>query len=150
MLLQVLDDGRLTDSHGRTVSFKNTVVIMTSNAPKETLGEIFRPEFLNRLDEILEFDSLGKNEIREIVKLQIADFAKRLADNQLTLKIDDAALDLIAERGYDPQFGARPVKRTIQRELENPVAKAIVAGCYPPGATVAITAEKGEISISGT
>jgi ATP-dependent Clp protease ATP-binding subunit ClpB len=150
MLLQVLDDGRLTDSHGRTVSFKNTVVIMTSNAPKETLGEIFRPEFLNRLDEVLEFDSLGKNEIREIVKLQIADFAKRLADNQLTLKIDDAALDLIAERGYDPQFGARPVKRTIQRELENPVAKAIVAGRYPPGATVSITAEKGEISISGT
>ncbi|MBR3776192.1 MAG: AAA family ATPase [Kiritimatiellae bacterium] len=150
MLLQVLDDGRLTDSHGRTVSFKNTVVIMTSNAPKETLGEIFRPEFLNRLDEVLEFDSLGKDEIREIVKLQIADFAKRLADNQLAFKIDDAALDLIAERGYDPQFGARPVKRTIQRELENPVAKAIVAGRYPPGATVAITAEKGEISISGT
>ena len=150
MLLQVLDDGRLTDSHGRTVSFKNTVVIMTSNAPKETLGEIFRPEFLNRLDEVLEFDSLGKDEIREIVKLQIADFAKRLADNQLALKIDDAALDLIAERGYDPQFGARPVKRTIQRELENPVAKAIVAGRYPPGSTVAITAEKGEISISGT
>ena len=150
MLLQVLDDGRLTDSHGRTVSFKNTVVIMTSNAPKETLGEIFRPEFLNRLDEILEFESLGKDEIREIVKLQIDDFARRLADNQLTLKIDDAALDLIAERGYDPQFGARPVKRTIQRELENPVAKAIIAGRYPPGATVAITAKKGEISISGT
>jgi ATP-dependent Clp protease ATP-binding subunit ClpB len=125
------------------VSFKNTVVIMTSNAPKETLGEIFRPEFLNRLDEVLEFDSLGRDEIREIVKLQIADFAKRLADNQLTLKIDDAALDLIAERGYDPQFGARPVKRTIQRELENSVAKAIVAGRYPPGSTVSVTAEKG-------
>ena len=148
MLLQVLDDGRLTDSHGRTVSFKNTVVIMTSNAPKETLGEIFRPEFLNRLDEVLEFDSLGKNEIREIVKLQIADFAKRLADNQLTLKIDDAALDLIAERGYDPQFGARPVKRTIQRELENPVAKAIVAGRYPPGATVSIAIEDGNVVLT--
>jgi ATP-dependent Clp protease ATP-binding subunit ClpB len=148
MLLQVLDDGRLTDSHGRTVSFKNTVVIMTSNAPKETLGEIFRPEFLNRLDEVLEFDSLGKNEIREIVKLQIADFAKRLADNQLALKIDDAALDLIAERGYDPQFGARPVKRTIQRELENPVAKAIVAGRYPPGATVSIAIEDGNVVLT--
>ena len=147
MLLQVLDDGRLTDSHGRTVSFKNTVVIMTSNAPKETLGEIFRPEFLNRLDEILEFDSLGKEEIREIVKLQIADFAKRLADNQLTLNIDDTAVDLIAELGYDPQFGARPVKRTIQRELENPVAKAIVAGRYSPGATVTITVEKGGLAV---
>ena len=145
LLLQVLDDGRLTDSHGRTVSFKNTVVIMTSNAPKESLPTIFRPEFLNRLDEILEFDPLGKAEIREIVKLQVADFAKRLADNQLSLEIDDAALELIAERGYDPAFGARPVKRTIQRELENPIAKAIIAGRYPPGASISVTVKNGEI-----
>ncbi|MBO5906166.1 MAG: AAA family ATPase [Kiritimatiellae bacterium] len=145
LLLQVLDDGRLTDSHGRTVSFKNTVVIMTSNAPKESLSTIFRPEFLNRLDEILEFEALGKDQIREIVKLQIADFAKRLSDNQLSLKVDDKALELIAERGYDPAFGARPVKRTIQRELENPIAKAIVAGHYPPGASISVTVKDGEI-----
>ena len=145
LLLQVLDDGRLTDSHGRTVSFKNTVVIMTSNAPKESLSTIFRPEFLNRLDEILEFEALGKDQIREIVKLQIADFAKRLSDNQLSLKVDDKALELIAERGYDPAFGARPVKRTIQRELENPIAKAIIAGHYPPGASISVTVKNGEI-----
>ena len=148
LLLQVLDDGRLTDSHGRTVSFKNTVVIMTSNAPKESLSTIFRPEFLNRLDEILEFEALGKDQIREIVKLQIADFAKRLSDNQLSLKVDDKALELIAERGYDPAFGARPVKRTIQRELENPIAKAIIAGHYPPDATVTVTVKDGEIEVS--
>lgn len=146
LLLQVLDDGRLTDSHGRTVSFKNTVVIMTSNAPKESLSTIFRPEFLNRLDEILEFEALGKDQIREIVKLQIADFAKRLSDNQLSLKVDDKALELLAERGYDPAFGARPVKRTIQRELENPIAKAIIAGHYPPGASISVTVKDGEIA----
>jgi ATP-dependent Clp protease ATP-binding subunit ClpB len=118
---------------------------MTSNAPKESLSTIFRPEFLNRLDEILEFEALGKDEIREIVKLQIADFAKRLSDNQLSLKVDDKALELIAERGYDPAFGARPVKRTIQRELENPIAKAIIAGHYPPGASISVTVKDGEI-----
>ncbi len=145
MLLQVLDDGRLTDSHGRTVSFKNTVVIMTSNAPKAELANIFRPEFLNRLDEILEFDSLSEAQIREIVKLQLGDFAKRLADQELKLDVDDKALDVLAKEGYDPAFGARPVKRAIQRDLENPIAKKIVAGEYLPGATVHVTAEKGAI-----
>ena len=147
MLLQVLDDGRLTDSHGRTVSFKNTVVIMTSNAPKDALMDIFRPEFLNRLDEILEFDSLTKDQIREIVKLQLADFSRRLAEQELTLRVDDKAVDVLAEKGYDPAFGARPVKRAIQRELENPVAKAIIAGKYPPGAVVDVTAKDGEIVV---
>ena len=147
MLLQVLDDGRLTDSHGRTVSFKNTVVIMTSNAPKDALMDIFRPEFLNRLDEILEFDSLTKDQIREIVKLQLADFSRRLAEQELTLRVDDKAVDVLAEKGYDPAFGARPVKRAIQRELENPVAKAIIAGKYPPGAVVDVTAKDGEIAV---
>jgi len=145
MLLQVLDDGRLTDSHGRTVSFKNTVVIMTSNAPKAELANIFRPEFLNRLDEILEFDALTEAQIREIVKLQLGDFAKRLADQELKLDVDDKALDVLAKEGYDPAFGARPVKRAIQRDLENPIAKKIVAGEYLPGATVHVTAEKGAI-----
>ncbi len=139
LLLQVLDDGRLTDSHGRTVSFKNTVVIMTSNAPKDQLSQIFRPEFLNRLDEILEFEALSESQIKEIVKLQLADFAKRLADQSLTLDVDDAALAVLAKEGYDPAYGARPVKRAIQRELENPIAKAIIAGKYPPGATIRVT-----------
>ena len=145
LLLQVLDDGRLTDSHGRTVSFKNTVVIMTSNAPRAELANIFRPEFLNRLDEILEFDPLSEEQIREIVKLQVKDFARRLADQNLTLDIDGKAMAVLAKDGYDPAFGARPVKRAIQRDLENPIAKAIVAGTYPPGATITATAKGGEI-----
>ena len=145
LLLQVMDDGRLTDSHGRTVSFKNTVIIMTSNAPKDTLKDLFRPEFLNRLDEILEFDSLNESQIREIVKLQLKDFAKRLADQQLSLDVDDKALEVLVRDGYDPAYGARPVKRAIQRDLETPIARAIVSGKYAPGATIRVTAEKGEI-----
>ena len=145
LLLQVLDDGRLTDSHGRTVSFKNTVVIMTSNAPKDELANIFRPEFLNRLDEILEFDSLNEEQIGQIVKLQLKDFAKRLAEQNLTLDVDDKALAVLVKDGYDPAFGARPVKRAIQRDLENPIAKAIIAGKYPPGAKVTATSEDGQI-----
>ena len=147
MLLQVLDDGRLTDSHGRTVSFKNTVVIMTSNAPRAELKNIFRPEFLNRLDEILEFDALTEAQIREIVKLQVKEFATRLADQELSLEVDDAALAVLARDGYDPAFGARPVKRAIQRDLESPIAKAIVAGKYPPGSTIRVTARNGAIAI---
>ncbi len=148
MLLQLLDDGRLTDSHGRTVSFRNTVVIMTSNAPKDSLGEIFRPEFLNRLDEILEFDSLDEKQIEAIVRLQIRDFAKRLADQDLTLEIDDNAIAALARAGYDPAFGARPVKRAIQRELENPIAHKIVEGAYLPGGIVRVSAPDGSLVIS--
>lgn len=147
LLLQVLDDGRLTDSHGRTVSFKNTVIIMTSNAPRDTLKDIFRPEFLNRLDEILEFEPLSKEQITEIVKLQLKDFSKRLAEQELTLDIDDKAIAVLAEEGYDPEFGARPVKRALQKLLENPVAKAIIAGKYPPGATIRVTAKDGALSL---
>ena len=147
MLLQVLDDGRLTDSHGRTVSFKNTVIIMTSNAPKDALKDIFRPEFLNRLDEILEFDSLNEKQIAEIVKLQLKDFAKRLTEQGFKLDVDDKALAQLAKDGYDPAFGARPVKRAIQRELENPIAKNIIAGKYLPGAVIKVTAKNGAISV---
>ena len=147
LLLQVLDDGRLTDSHGRTVSFKNTVIIMTSNAPRSALKDIFRPEFLNRLDEILEFAPLTKEQIREIVKLQLADFAKRLADQELTIDVDEKALEAIAKDGYDPAFGARPVKRALQRDLENPIAKKIVAGEYPPGSKIIATAKEGVIEL---
>jgi ATP-dependent Clp protease ATP-binding subunit ClpB len=148
MLLQVLDDGRLTDSHGRTVSFKNTVVIMTSNAPREALKSIFRPEFLNRLDEILEFKSLTEDQIKAIVKLQLKDFAKRLAEQEIGLEVDDAALAVLAKDGYDPAYGARPVKRAIQRELETPVARAIIAGKYPPQSTVKVSASAGVLTLA--
>ena len=148
LLLQVMDDGRLTDSHGRTVSFKNTVIIMTSNAPRDSLKDLFRPEFLNRLDEILEFDSLTEPQIREIVKLQLKDFAKRLADQDLKLDVDDKALEVLVRDGYDPAYGARPVKRAIQRDLETPVARAIVSGRYPPGSTVRATAKGGSVEVS--
>ena len=147
LLLQVMDDGRLTDSHGRTVSFKNTVIIMTSNAPRATLKDLFRPEFLNRLDEILEFDSLTEAQIREIVKLQLKDFSKRLADQELSLDVDDKALELLVRDGYDPAYGARPVKRALQRDLETPIARAIVAGKYPPGSTIKATAENGAMRL---
>ena len=102
ILLQVLDDGRLTDSHGRTVSFKNAVIIMTSNAPREALKTIFRPEFLNRLDEILEFKALTQDEIKSVVKLQLKDFERRLAEQELGFEIDEKALDQLAADGYDP------------------------------------------------
>ena len=145
LLLQVLDDGRLTDSHGRTVSFRNTVVIMTSNAPRDALNGLFRPEFLNRLDEILEFTPLAADQIRKIVSLQLEDFAKRLSEQGLSFEIDEAGLDQLAKDGYDPAYGARPVKRAIQREVETPVAKAIIAGRYPAGATVKVSAVDGAV-----
>ena len=148
LLLQVLDDGRLTDSHGRTVSFKNTVVIMTSNAPREALKGLFRPEFLNRLDEILEFKELSADQIKSIVSLQLKHFAKRLAEQELKFEIDDAGLEQLAKDGYDPAYGARPVKRAIQREVETPVARAIIAGKYPPGATVRVTAADGHVALA--
>ena len=148
LLLQVLDDGRLTDSHGRTVSFKNTVVIMTSNAPREALKGLFRPEFLNRLDEILEFKELSADQIQKIVSLQLKDFGKRLAEQELKFEIDEAGLEQLAKDGYDPAYGARPVKRAIQREVETPVARAIIAGKYPPGATVRVTAADGHVVLA--
>ena len=143
LLLQVLDDGRLTDSHGRTVSFRNAVVIMTSNAPRESLKAIFRPEFLNRLDEILEFKSLSEEQIKAIVKLQLKDFAKRLAEQEIGFEIDEAGLSVLAKDGYDPAYGARPVKRALQRDLETPVARAIIAGRYPAGTNVKVSSSDG-------
>jgi len=128
VLLQVLDDGRLTDNKGRTVNFKNTIIIMTSNAPRESLMNIFRPEFLNRVDEIIEFTALGESEIRQIVKLQIDKVVKMVADNGITLSVDDKAVDFIARVGYDPQFGARPVKRAIQEQMLNELSKKMLSG----------------------
>ena len=147
LLLQVMDDGRLTDSHGRTVSFKNTVIIMTSNAPKEALKEIFRPEFLNRLDETLEFTALGEKEIEQIVHLQLQDLKKRLSEQDFGLKISESAIKELAKEGYDPAFGARPVKRSIQRNLENPIAKMIVEGTLLPGTTINAEICEGRFSI---
>ena len=148
LLLQVLDDGRLTDSHGRTVSFKNTVIIMTSNAPKTALKDIFRPEFLNRLDEVLEFSSLDKDEIKRIVDIQISALAKRLSLQNFTLEVDDDAREILVKEGYDPAYGARPVKRAIQRSLENAIARKIVEGVYLPGSIIHAGAENGSIKLT--
>jgi ATP-dependent Clp protease ATP-binding subunit ClpB len=120
---------------------------MTSNAPRDALKGLFRPEFLNRLDEILEFQELSADQIRQIVSLQLKDFAKRLAEQELFFEIDEKGLDQLARDGYDPAYGARPVKRAIQREVETPVARAIIAGKYPPGSTVKVSAENGRISL---
>lgn len=160
VLLQVLDDGRLTDGHGRTVDFKNTILILTSNLGSEFIAEghgevddsvrekvtgllkqVFRPEFLNRLDETLLFKSLGKAEVAKIVELQLGELKKRLEQQRLGLELADGAVAKIAELGFDPVYGARPIKRTIQRELETPIARAIIAGKYPEGSTVKVAAD---------
>lgn len=160
VLLQVLDDGRLTDGHGRTVDFKNTILILTSNLGSEFIaeggGEVsegvrekvmellkrsFRPEFLNRLDETLIFHSLGKEEVSKIVGLQLEELRHRLEGENLNLEISSGAIARIAEIGFDPVYGARPIRRTIQREIETPLARAIIAGKYPEGSTVKIDDE---------
>ena len=125
-LLQVLDDGRLTDSKGRTVNFKNTLIIMTSNLKREQLRTAMRPEFLNRIDEIITFQPLKEEEIRQVVRLQIANIQKMLEQNGITLQLTDASIDFLARMGYDPEFGARPVKRAIQRYLLNDLSKALL------------------------
>ncbi len=168
ILLQVLDDGRLTDSHGRTVNFQNTIIIMTSNLGSQYLldgisedGEIstnardsienllkqtFRPEFLNRLDETVLFKPLSKKEITSIVRLMLGDLAKRLAQRGLKLEVSDAAAGLLIERGYDPVFGARPLKRRIQSDIETPVAREIIGGDFGVDATVHVDAADGEFT----
>ena len=166
VLLQVLDDGRLTDSQGRTVDFKNTVVIMTSNIGSTAIaatgaragdaaydamkGEVmaalrgaFRPEFLNRMDEVIVFHALTDDDLSEIVELLVADLARRLADQDLILELTPAARALIVREGTDPAFGARPLKRTIQRLVENPLARALVAGEFRPGDRITGDADLG-------
>ncbi len=155
VLLQVLDDGRLTDGQGRIVDFKNAIIIMTSNLGsdlileandtndiKEKIQELlkmsFRPEFLNRIDEIITFTRLDKKYIAEIVRNQIARVANRLKDRRITLDVSDEAIDYIADIGYDPQFGARPLKRAIQNYIENPLAKEMLAGKYLEGDTIKV------------
>ncbi|MFN4263196.1 MAG: ATP-dependent chaperone ClpB [Thioalkalivibrionaceae bacterium] len=170
VLLQVLDDGRLTDGQGRTVDFRNTVIVMTSNLGSDRIQELtlrspsgessydamktavmevvaghFRPEFINRIDEVVVFRPLGREQIRAITALRLNDLRARLATRDLGLEISDEALDLLGEAGFDPVYGARPLKRTIQHRLENPLAQDILAGRFLPGQTVLITARDGAL-----
>jgi len=168
-LLQILDDGRLTDAQGRTVNFRNTVIIMTSNigslhllegldaqgairedARERVFGELrlhFRPEFLNRVDETILFKPLTLQEIERIVDLQIAGLTARLADRRMTLELSDSARELIAREGYDPVYGARPLRRFIQREVETKIGRALLAGDIHDGATITLAAEDGELVV---
>ncbi|MFA4901046.1 MAG: AAA family ATPase, partial [Brevundimonas sp.] len=160
VLLQVLDDGRLTDGQGRTIDFKNTLIIMTSNLGSQYLADQpegedveavrplvmeqvrahFRPEFLNRIDEIILFHRLGREQMGGIVRIQLARLEKLMADRRLTLALDDSALNWLADKGYDPVYGARPLKRVIQKELVDPMAKKLLAGEIEDGSVVAVSA----------
>jgi len=131
VLLQVLDDGRLTDGQGRTVDFKNTVIIMTSNA--QDIRATFRPEFLNRIDEIITFAPLGEGQLGQIVRIQIKRFEKLLAERQIALHLSDKAVAAVAEAGYDPVYGARPLKRALQKLVIDPLATHLLAGDFKPG-----------------
>jgi ATP-dependent Clp protease ATP-binding subunit ClpB len=146
VLLQVLDDGRLTDGQGRTVDFRNTVLIMTSNIRSaDELRQRFRPEFLNRIDEIVEFKPLSRGQIAEIVELQLERLRHRLAERQITLELTDAAKEALAEAGWDPAYGARPLKRAIQRLVENPLALRLLEGDFGDGDTIRIDAHGDEL-----
>jgi len=146
VLLQVLDDGRLTDGHGRTVDFRNTVLIMTSNIRStEAMRDHFRPEFLNRIDEIVVFRALGREQLAEIVDLQLERLRARLADRRLELELTDAAKEALAEAGWDPAYGARPLKRAIQRLVENPLALRLLAGEFADGGTIRVDAQEGDL-----
>ncbi|NDY96063.1 ATP-dependent chaperone ClpB [Wenzhouxiangella limi] len=168
ILLQVLDDGRLTDGHGRTVDFRNTVIVMTSNlgsdriqelhgqgydvmkqAVMDVVGHHFRPEFINRVDEIVVFHPLDREQIRAIAAIQIEGLRQRLADRDMALEISDQALDLLGNVGFDPVFGARPLKRAIQQKLENGLAQRILAGEFAPGDTIRVDAAEGELMFAG-
>ena len=171
VLLQVLDDGRLTDGQGRTVNFRNTVIVMTSNLGSQHIQELstddsaesytqikaavmgvvqthFRPEFINRLDEIVVFHPLGKAQIREIARIQTAYLGKRLAERQIKFHIDDAALEVLGNIGFDPVYGARPLKRAIQQQIENPLAQKILAGEFLAGDTLNISSHAGSLVFS--
>jgi ATP-dependent Clp protease ATP-binding subunit ClpB len=167
ILLQVLDDGRLTDGKGRTVDFKNTVIIMTSNLGSDIIqevsgesnyqqmkglvmgavGEHFRPEFLNRVDDIVVFHPLGKEQITAIAKIQLRSLRERLTDKGYKLELSLAALEKIADAGFDPVYGARPLKRAIQTEIENPLAQKILAGDLAENGIVKIDVRGSEITI---
>ena len=169
VLLQVLDDGRLTDGQGRTVDFRNTLIILTSNLGSEVLAHLpddqdsteakaavmeivrgsFRPEFLNRLDEILIFHRLSRKDMTGIVDIQLRRLEKLLAERKITLKVDQSGKTWLADAGYDPVYGARPLKRVIQRSLQNPLASLILEGRIQDGETVDVTAGEGGLAIAG-
>jgi ATP-dependent Clp protease ATP-binding subunit ClpB len=167
VMLQILDDGRVTDAQGHTVDFKNTVIIMTSNIGSqyildlagddsqyepmkarvmEAMRSSFRPEFLNRIDEMIIFHGLRRDQLRQIVKLQIARLEARLQDRKMAVRLSEAALDFLAEVGYDPVYGARPLKRAIQRELETQIAKAILRGEFSEGETIFVDVDNERLS----
>jgi ATP-dependent Clp protease ATP-binding subunit ClpB len=167
VLLQVLDDGRLTDGQGRTVDFKNTVIVMTSNlgssqimalagqgeevifdAVMQEVKAHFRPEFLNRIDETVVFHALSAENIRAIARIQLKGLESRLNAQEMTLSVSEAALDELAKVGFDPVFGARPLKRAIQQRIENPVAKLILQGKFGPKDVVPVDVEEGEFRFS--
>lgn len=167
ILLQVLDDGRLTDGQGRTVDFKNTVIVMTSNIGSQEIQKMesddyaaikavvmdevkqyFRPELINRIDEVVVFHSLNQSNIRAIANIQLAGLRQRLEKMDLHLLVDDAALDVLAKVGFDPVYGARPLKRAIQTEIENPLAKELLAGDYAPNSTIMLTAQDGILTFA--
>jgi ATP-dependent Clp protease ATP-binding subunit ClpB len=165
VLLQVLDDGRLTDGQGRTVDFRNAIICMTSNLGSShlALGVVgeqereavladvrghFRPEFLNRLDEIVVFTPLGQDQLREIVEIQLQRVAARLAERDLVLQVQPEAMDAIARAGYDPVYGARPLKRAIQRMLENPLSQRLLAGEYLPGDSIEVSVDGADGSLA--
>ncbi len=160
VLLQLLDDGRLTDGHGRTVDFKNTLVIMTSNVGSQWIKELgggdaaemrkrvqssleqsFKPEFLNRVDEIVIFDNLTRADLSRIVEIQLGNLRKLLADRKIDLKLSEAAKEWLANTGYDPVYGARPLKRTIQRYVQDPLALKILSGEFKEGDVIAVEAD---------
>jgi ATP-dependent Clp protease ATP-binding subunit ClpB len=169
ILLQVLDDGRLTDGQGHTVDFRNTIIVLTSNLGAEHLAALmdgqpseaarpevmevvrrsFRPEFLNRLDEIILFNRLGRNDMERIVDIQLRHLQTLLADRKITLRVDERAKTWLANTGYDPVYGARPLKRVIQRELQNPLATMLLAGDIGDGDTVAVSVQDGRLTING-
>ncbi len=148
LLLQLLDDGRLTDNQGRTVDFKNTVIIMTSNLPQEQLHTFFRPEFLNRIDDIVIFKSLTVEEIEKIVTLTMKSLQKRLADRDIRIEVTPAATRLIAEEAYDEAYGARPVKRYIQKNIENEIAEQIIRGDLVDGGSVQVDAVNNKLNFN--
>jgi ATP-dependent Clp protease ATP-binding subunit ClpB len=146
VLLQVLDDGRLTDGQGRTVDFRNTVLIMTSNVRRaDALRDVFRPEFLNRIDEIVEFQPLSREQLGEIVDLQLERLRDRLAERRIELELTDAAKETLAEAGWDPAYGARPLKRAIQRLVENPLALRLLEGDFADGDAIRVDGRDGEL-----
>jgi ATP-dependent Clp protease ATP-binding subunit ClpB len=150
ILLQVFDDGRLTDGQGRTVDFKNTVVIMTSNIPGGRAGveAQFKPEFINRLDDIVEFQPLSRDQIGEIVDLQVERLARRVEERGIQIELTEDARTLLGNLGYDPTYGARPLKRVIQKRLIDKLAMAILEGAFREGDTVIVDAANGELTFS--